>query len=180
MIMCSVDVENVATALGVQEAARGVGMMIGPAVGGMLYAAGGFPLPFFASAGVLAALGIAVLFALGDDEAISGDDDEQHATFSQARARAGTRAPMGGVWAPRDPPSALRAWPTRAALAHTLCCNARLASDATRVGGSKPPVARPLARRAWARARDLPARRRAGLCAAPCARPAQPTRDARG
>jgi MFS family permease len=83
LIMCSVDVENVGTALGVQEAARGVGLMVGPAVGGMLYAAGGFALPFLVSAGVLALLGIMVFVLLSDDEAIGDDDEVEHASFAQ-------------------------------------------------------------------------------------------------
>lgn len=89
IIMCSVDVENVGTALGVQEAARGVGMMIGPAVGGMLYAAGGFPLPFLASAGVLGLLGLLVLCAgvLGDDDAVGDEEEVEHATFAQVLAQ---------------------------------------------------------------------------------------------
>lgn len=85
IIMRSVPVEHVGSALGVQEAARGVGMMIGPAVGGVLYAAGGFALPFLASAGVLALLGVAVLLWVGDDEAIGDEDDIEHATFAQVR-----------------------------------------------------------------------------------------------
>eukprot|EP00302_Diacronema_sp_CCMP2436_P006156 CAMPEP_0179894728 /NCGR_PEP_ID=MMETSP0982-20121206/35440_1 /TAXON_ID=483367 /ORGANISM="non described non described, Strain CCMP 2436" /LENGTH=448 /DNA_ID=CAMNT_0021791337 /DNA_START=8 /DNA_END=1351 /DNA_ORIENTATION=- len=86
LIMCSVDVENVGTALGVQEAARGVGLMIGPAVGGILYAAGGFALPFLASAGALALLGGLVFLSL-DDETIGDDDEREHVTFSDVLAQ---------------------------------------------------------------------------------------------
>eukprot|EP00302_Diacronema_sp_CCMP2436_P004713 CAMPEP_0179912496 /NCGR_PEP_ID=MMETSP0982-20121206/46933_1 /TAXON_ID=483367 /ORGANISM="non described non described, Strain CCMP 2436" /LENGTH=440 /DNA_ID=CAMNT_0021814323 /DNA_START=8 /DNA_END=1327 /DNA_ORIENTATION=- len=99
LIMCSVDVENVGTALGVQEAARGVGLMIGPAVGGILYAAGGFALPFLASAGALALLGGLVFLSL-DDETI-GDDDSRAAGHLRGD-RAARRTGDGAVGARPD------------------------------------------------------------------------------
>ena len=40
--------ENPSTVIGILETSLGAGMMLGPVVGGLLYGAGGFPLPFTA------------------------------------------------------------------------------------------------------------------------------------
>ena len=45
--------EDVSTVTGMMETAIGVGMCIGPAIGGWLYSVGGFGLPFFALGGFL-------------------------------------------------------------------------------------------------------------------------------
>ncbi|KAJ1625265.1 major facilitator superfamily domain-containing protein [Pavlovales sp. CCMP2436] len=64
--------ERVGTWLGIQESARGVGLMLGPALGGVLYGFGGFGLPFLANAGVLLLLGLLVLVTLRTPEGEEG------------------------------------------------------------------------------------------------------------
>ncbi|XP_048742491.2 MFS-type transporter SLC18B1-like [Ostrea edulis] len=46
-IVANVFPDNVATMLGVLETASGIGVIVGPSVGGLLYEIGGFGLPFF-------------------------------------------------------------------------------------------------------------------------------------
>lgn len=69
LIMCSAPPDRVGAVLGMQEAARGVGMMVGPTVGGVLYGLGGFGLPFLGSAGVLVVLGLACILVLDSSKA---------------------------------------------------------------------------------------------------------------
>ncbi|KAG8462279.1 hypothetical protein KFE25_012099 [Diacronema lutheri] len=64
MLMRSCAPERVGTWVGIQESARGIGLMVGPALGGLLFQRGGFALPFLASSGALAALGLLVLATL--------------------------------------------------------------------------------------------------------------------
>nr|XP_018903402.1 PREDICTED: MFS-type transporter SLC18B1-like [Bemisia tabaci] len=47
--------ENIGTVLGIQETFVGLGMSVGPALGGILYAWGGFALPFYLVGGVMVA-----------------------------------------------------------------------------------------------------------------------------
>lgn len=65
LLMRSCAPERVGTWVGIQEAARGVGMMAGPALGGWLYGLGGFALPFVASACALLLLAGCVLLSMG-------------------------------------------------------------------------------------------------------------------
>ncbi|KAG8463470.1 hypothetical protein KFE25_004981 [Diacronema lutheri] len=86
LIMCSVKPTSVAAALGVQEAARGVGLMLGPALGGALFELGGFKLPFIACACALLALGLAVALTLPADDDLGADENARPATFRQLLA----------------------------------------------------------------------------------------------
>lgn len=79
LLMRSCAPERVGTWVGIQESARGVGLMVGPALGGWLFAAGGFALPFLASACALLLLGALVLGALGGGADRGADGDEARA-----------------------------------------------------------------------------------------------------
>lgn len=81
LIMCSTQPERVGALLGLQEAARGVGLMVGPAVGGLLFAVGGFALPFVASAAALLLLGLAVLTVLEPGSGSASENTAEHATI---------------------------------------------------------------------------------------------------
>jgi MFS family permease len=85
---------SLATVIGIQEAVAGVGYMLGPPVGGVLFALGGFPLPFVAmGAGLLAALPLlpsALPENSGIDEAADTCSDGGDAG---ARARAAAAQP---------------------------------------------------------------------------------------
>ncbi|XP_038052532.1 MFS-type transporter SLC18B1-like [Patiria miniata] len=56
--------ENVGTAVSLVEMAGGLALAIGPAIGGVLYDAGGFRLPFFVLGGVVLAIDVVNFFLL--------------------------------------------------------------------------------------------------------------------
>jgi len=59
---------NVASVFALQETCIGIGMMIGPTIGGALYEAGGFGLPFWVVGAVIILCGIPVLLFLPNPE----------------------------------------------------------------------------------------------------------------
>ena len=65
--------ENYGKAIATAEACFGVGTMFGPSLGGALYDAGGFPLPFWISGGLAVAVSILSWVFLKDDS--NGYDD---------------------------------------------------------------------------------------------------------
>mmetsp|Transcript_11277 Transcript_11277/g.29536 ORF Transcript_11277/g.29536 Transcript_11277/m.29536 type:complete len:507 (-) Transcript_11277:63-1583(-) len=83
LIMCSVPPARVAAALGLQEAARGVGLMIGPSAGGLLFSLGGFPLPFIICSAALFILGMAVAVFLPPDPAQANEVGAKMVTFGE-------------------------------------------------------------------------------------------------
>ncbi|KAJ1618610.1 major facilitator superfamily domain-containing protein [Pavlovales sp. CCMP2436] len=74
---------RVAAALGLQEAARGVGLMIGPSAGGLLFSLGGFPLPFIICSAALFILGMAVAVFLPPDPAQANEVGAKMVTFGE-------------------------------------------------------------------------------------------------
>lgn len=64
LILRSCAPDRVGAVLGMQESARGVGLMLGPAFGGALFATGGFALPFVVSAAALLLLAVLLLVAM--------------------------------------------------------------------------------------------------------------------
>ena len=77
--------ENIAFVYSVLETGNGVGNMIGPSAGGILFAIGGFYLPFVATGGVLLVLGfisIVSLPASATEVDENGDDDEPELPWS--------------------------------------------------------------------------------------------------
>ena len=56
--------DNVATMFAISETFFGIGMIVGPTVGGALYEAGGFTLPFAALGGVLVCAAVFCFFVL--------------------------------------------------------------------------------------------------------------------
>ncbi|GFO13897.1 MFS-type transporter slc18b1-like [Plakobranchus ocellatus] len=56
----------VATVFGVLETASGIGLMVGPAIGGVLYQVGGFGLPFYTMGGLIILTGVLVFKFLPD------------------------------------------------------------------------------------------------------------------
>ncbi|CAL1534911.1 unnamed protein product [Lymnaea stagnalis] len=56
--------KHVATVFGFLETATGIGLMAGPALGGVLYEAGGFGLPFFVIGSLILATGCVMFFLL--------------------------------------------------------------------------------------------------------------------
>jgi predicted MFS family arabinose efflux permease len=76
LIMCSVSRERVGVVIGMQESARGVGLMIGPPIGGVLFGLGGFRVPFLASALAMFLLGIGVWLTVGPEAGTTRHDDE--------------------------------------------------------------------------------------------------------
>lgn len=63
-ITASVFPNNVSTVVGALETFSGIGMMAGPAVGGALYTAGGFGLPFFVMGGIVIIYGLFCLYLM--------------------------------------------------------------------------------------------------------------------
>ncbi|XP_063433423.1 MFS-type transporter SLC18B1-like [Mytilus trossulus] len=63
-ITASVFPDNVSTVFGALETFSGIGMMVGPAIGGALYTAGGFGLPFFVMGSVVILYGMFCLYLM--------------------------------------------------------------------------------------------------------------------
>ena len=74
---------NVATAIAVQETFLGIGMMVGPTIGGALFEVGGFGLPFWVIGVFIMVSGMTVMFCLPPPE---DQQQQQGSIFSLLRS----------------------------------------------------------------------------------------------
>ena len=78
MAIHQVEKKHEGKAMSVAEACYGVGMFIGPFVGGILYEAAGFGLPFWLSGGILVVFGLALLVLVEDAVEDLGEKEKEN------------------------------------------------------------------------------------------------------
>jgi len=82
-IMSYIFSDNMSTIFGIFELASGVGLMIGPSLGGVLYDAGGFRLPFVVIGCLVLASLLIVKFTLPESQELESMESEKLASLTQ-------------------------------------------------------------------------------------------------